>query len=99
VKGSKMQGEMRDQNESKFSATKLIMNVMIVSTFALTGVGSVVAYETYMNTYQISKAKFICTKIEQIGKNMDDVICVQYTEQKFAKSAIEQSKALAYLSK
>lgn len=94
-----MQGEMRDQNESKFSATKLIMNVMIVSTFALTGVGSVVAYETYMNTYQISKAKFICTKIEQIGKNMDDVICVQYTEQKFAKSAIEQSKALAYLSK
>jgi hypothetical protein len=99
VKGSKMQGEMRKQNESKFSATKLIMNVMIISTFALTGVGSVVAYETYMNTYQISKAKFICTKIEQVGKNMDDVICVQYTEQKFAKSAIEQSKALAYLSK
>jgi hypothetical protein len=72
---------------------------MIVSTFALTGVGSVVAYETYVNTYQISKAKFLCTKIEQIGKNMDDVICVQYTEQKFAKAAVEQSKALAYLSK
>ena len=94
-----MQGEMREQNESKFSATKLIMNVMIISTFTLTGVGSVVAYETYMNTYQINKAKFICTKIEQIGKNMDDVVCVQYTEQKFAKAAVEQSKALAYLSK
>ena len=90
---------MRDQPESKFSAIKFGLNVMIVATFAITGVGSVVAYETYMNTYQISKSKFICTKIEQIGKNMDDVICVQYTEQKFAKAAVEQSKALAYLSK
>ena len=94
-----MQGDMREDQTSKFSATKLMLNVMIIATFAITGVGSVVAYETYMNTYQISKSKFICTKIEQIGKNMDDVICVQYTEQKFAKSAIEQSKALAYLSK
>lgn len=94
-----MRDQMRDQPESKFSAIKLGLNVMIIATFAVTGVGSVVAYETYMNTYQISKSKFICTKIEQIGKNMDDVICVQYTEQKFAKSAIEQSKALAYLSK
>ena len=72
---------------------------MIISSFALTGIGGVFAYEAYVNTYQISKAKFICTKIEQIGKNMDDVVCVQYTEQKFAKAAVEQSKALAYLSK
>ena len=94
-----MQGEMREQNESKFSGFKLIMNTMIISSFALTGAGSIYAYEAFVSNYQISKAKFICTKIEQVGKNMDDVICVQYTEQKFAKAAVEQSKALAYLSK
>ena len=94
-----MQGDMREQDEGKFSVVKVILNTMIIASFALTGIGSIYAYEAYVSTYQISKAKFICTKIEQVGKNMDDVICVQYTEQKFAKSAIEQSKALAYLSK
>ena len=94
-----MQGEIRNQQDSKFSGVKLILNTMIVASFAFTGVGSIYAYEAYVSTYQISRAKFICTKIEQIGKNMDDVVCVQYTEQKFAKAAVEQSKALAYLAK
>lgn len=57
------------------------------------------SFENYMNTYQISKSKFICTQIQQVGKNMDDVICTQYTDQKFAKVAMEQNKALAFLSK
>lgn len=85
--------------EEKRSVASTIMGITTIACFAMTGVGGVLAYEAYMNTYQISKAKFICTKIEQIGKNMDDVVCVQYTEQKFAKAAVEQSKALAYLSK
>lgn len=94
-----MQGETREQQESNFSAIKVILNLIIVGSFALSGVGVVFGYEMYMSTYQISKAKFLCTKIEQVGKNMDDVVCVQYTEQKFAKSAVEQSRAMAYLSK
>lgn len=57
------------------------------------------SFDRYTNTYQISKAKFICTQIQQVGKNMDDVICTQYTDQKFAKVAMEQNRALAFLTK
>ena len=85
--------------ETKSSMMSYAINFVMIGCIALMGLSLFMAYEKYVNTYQISKAKFICTKIEQIGKNMDDVVCVQYTEQKFAKSAIEQSKALAYLSK
>lgn len=45
-------------------------------------------YGTYKNTYILSKNSFVCTKIEQLGKNMDDVTCVQYTSQKFYKEAV-----------
>ena len=45
-------------------------------------------YGTYQNTFILSKSNFVCTKIEQIGKNMDDVNCVQYTSQKFYKEAV-----------
>ena len=77
------------------------------SMFTLIGIGFVaiscilgyLSFDRYMNTYQISKSKFICTQIQQVGKNMDDVICTQYTDQKFAKVAMEQNKALAFLSK
>ena len=85
--------------ETKSSMMSYAINFVMIGSIALMGLSLYMAYENYVSTYQISKAKFICTKIEQVGKNMDDVICVQYTEQKFAKSAIEQSKALAYLSK
>ena len=85
--------------ETKSSMMSYMINFVMICSFGLMGLSLFFAYEQYVNTYQISKAKFICTKIEQVGKNMDDVVCVQYTEQKFAKSAIEQSKALAYLSK
>ena len=43
-----MQGEIRNQQDSKFSGVKLILNTMIVASFALTGVGSIYAYEAYV---------------------------------------------------
>ncbi len=45
-------------------------------------------YGNYQNTFVLSKKNFVCTKIEQIGKNMDEVVCVQYTSQKFYKEAV-----------
>lgn len=57
------------------------------------------AYDRYQNTYQISKAGFICTKIEQVGKNMDEVRCVQYTAQKYSKEAIALSRTAEFMSK
>jgi hypothetical protein len=46
------------------------------------------SYGTYQNAFTLSKSQFVCTKIEQLGKNMDDVTCVQYTSQKFYKEAV-----------
>jgi hypothetical protein len=64
-----------------------------LSCFAITIAGSYLAYNTYVSKYQLSKAQFICTKIEQVGKNMDDVICTQYTNQKYAKEAVALNKS------
>lgn len=49
---------------------------------------SYVTFNNYFNGVTLSKAKFICTKIEQVGKNMDDVVCTQYTHQKYSKEAV-----------
>jgi hypothetical protein len=71
-------------------AVYLVFTLCIFSTVFL-------AYNTfvsYKNSYQISKAKFICTKIEQIGKNLDDVVCVQYTLQKFSKDAVAMNQMM-----
>lgn len=48
--------------------------------------------DTLYNNYALNKSAFICTKIEQVGKNMDDVVCVQYTHQKFQKEAVALNK-------
>ena len=56
---------------------------------------AVLAYligSTAMDKYLLSKSAFICTKIEQVGKNMDDVQCVQYTHQKHQKEAVALNK-------
>lgn len=83
-----------DSGSSSTAFTILGISFMLISV-AL----AYLAYDRYMNTYQISKAGFICTKIEQIGKNMDDVRCVQYTDQKYSKEAIALSKTVASYSK
>lgn len=88
---------MMEEKESNIIGT--VMNIIGVSCVALSVAGGYVAFDTYQNKYQLSKAQFICTKIEQVGKNMDDVICTQYTNQKFAKEAVALNKTIAAFEK
>lgn len=79
-----------EENKSSNAFLTMIGLTFILISCAL----AYISYDRYMNTYQISKAKFLCTKIEQVGKNMDDVVCVQYTEQKFSKEAVALNKVV-----
>jgi hypothetical protein len=88
---------MMEENESSTIGT--IMNIIGVTCVALSVGGGYIAFDTYQNKYQLSKAQFICTKIEQVGKNMDDVICTQYTNQKYAKEAVALNKTIAAFEK
>lgn len=88
---------MMEEKESNIIGT--VMNIIGVSCVALSVAGGYVAFDTYQNKYQLSKAQFICTKIEQVGKNMDDVICTQYTNQKFAKEAVALNRTIAAFEK
>lgn len=79
--------------------------VVIVATIfmILTAASGYVLFDLYFNKYQLSKSGFICTKIEQIGKNLDDVVCVQYTAQKHYQQAVSLNRtsmtAASYMSK
>lgn len=88
---------MMEEKESNIIGT--MMNVIGITCVALSVAGGYVAYDTYLNKYQLSKAQFICTKIEQVGKNMDDVVCTQYTNQKYAKEAVALNKTIAAFEK
>lgn len=88
---------MMEEKES--NAFGMLMNMIGITCVAISVAGGYVAYDTYKNKYQLSKAQFICTKIEQVGKNMDDVICTQYTNQKFAKEAVALNKTIAAFEK
>jgi len=76
---------MQIENENKGS---MFVNFVSVASIAAAVALSYLTFANWQNAYQISKAKFVCTKIEQVGKNLDDVRCVQYTEQKFSKEAV-----------
>jgi hypothetical protein len=82
-----MTGDKREV-ETKSSKIYLIATVFMLSTAAL---GYIVGDMTYRN-HTVSKAAFICTMIEQVGKNMDDVVCVQYTHQKLHKEVVALNK-------
>jgi hypothetical protein len=84
---------MMEEKESNAIGT--IMNIIGVTCVALSVGGGFIAFDTYQNKYQLSKVQFICTKIEQVGKNMDDVVCTQYTNQKYAKEAVALNKTLS----
>jgi hypothetical protein len=88
---------MMEENERNTIGT--IMNIIGVTCVALSVGGGYIAFDTYQNKYQLSKVQFICTKIEQVGKNMDDVICTQYTNQKYAKEAVALNKTIAAFEK
>jgi hypothetical protein len=80
--------------ETEKKTSFVVYFIFVLSIFST----AFLAYTSFMswkNTYQISKAKFICTKIEQIGKNLDDVVCVQYTNQKFSKEAVALNSMMA----
>ena len=72
------------ENENRSSM--FINFVAVVSIASAVGL-SYLSFMNWQNAYSISKAQFICTKIQQVGKNLDDVICVQYTNQKFQECA------------
>lgn len=93
-----MKGDFKMSTENGSSGNGAFV-VLGVSFMLISVVLMYLGYDKYMNTYQISKAGFICTKIEQIGKNMDDVRCVQYTDQKYSKEAIAMSKVADFMSK
>ena len=73
--------------ENENNSSMIVNVVAVVSMIAAVGL-SYLSFMNWQNAYSISKVNFICTKIEQVGKNLDDVICVQYTNQKFSKEAV-----------
>ena len=83
---------MEFENENKGS---MFVNIVSVASIAAAVALSYLTFANWQNTYQISKAKFICTKIEQVGKNLDEVRCVQYTEQKFSKEAVALNQMMS----
>jgi hypothetical protein len=90
---------MRNENESSNSG---LITITATIFMILTAVSGYVLFDTYYNKYQLSKSAFVCTKIEQVGKNLDDVICVQYTAQKHYQQAVSLNKssitAASYMS-
>ena len=72
------------QNSGAYAFLSIVGIISFVAAVAL----AYLSYGTYQNAYTLSKSQFICTKIEQLGKNMDNVTCVQYTSQKFYKEAV-----------
>jgi hypothetical protein len=79
------------ENQTKGSAFLSIISAVSVVGCAA---AAYVAFDTYMTRIVLSKSHFICTQIEQVGKNMDDVVCTQYTAQKFAKQAVAANALL-----
>jgi hypothetical protein len=80
-----MNGDTREIKDSKSSN---IFGILGVTTFVIAGALTYFTFVDLTRNINISKAQFVCTKIEQIGKNMDDVRCVQYTDQKFSQEAV-----------
>ena len=79
------------------SSSSAWMGIIAVTCFLISGAMLYLAFDKYRNAHILSKAQFICTKIEQVGKNMDDVNCVQYTAQKHYKEAVALNKTSEFL--
>jgi len=80
--------------ENENNGSMIVNVVAVVSMAAAVGL-SYLSFMNWQNAYSISKTHFICTKIEQVGKNLDDVICVQYTNQKFSKEAVALNQMMS----
>ena len=73
------------EEQSKGSA---ILSMMAGVSVIMCGLAIYVGYDVFVNKNLLSKDQFVCTQVEQISKNLDDVVCVQYTHQKYSKAAI-----------
>jgi hypothetical protein len=87
-----MKGKIVEENSTNKLA--IVTTFFMLTTAAL----AFLTFDAYAGKYQISKANYICTKIEQVGKNLDDVRCVQYTVSKYSKEAISLNGASALLA-
>lgn len=73
----------------------IILNIVGISGVIMSAAAAYVAFDIYTSKLVLSKSHYICTSIEQVGKNMDDVVCTQYTSQKFAPQAKAANAMLA----
>ena len=46
------------------------------------------------NFHSLSREEFHCTRVEQVGKGLDQVVCVQYTHNRFFRDVIEPPAAV-----
>jgi hypothetical protein len=83
---------MEDQEQSK---GRLVINTLAVVGIVVSCAAAFVAFDIYTSKLVLSKSQYICTSIEQVGKNMDDVVCTQYTAQKYAPQAKAANAMLA----
>ena len=83
---------MEDQEQSK---GQLVINTLAVAGIVVSCAAAFVAFDIYTSKLVLSKSQYICTSIEQVGKNMDDVVCTQYTAQKYAPQAKAANAMLA----
>ena len=86
-----MKGNIVEENST--SKLAIVTTFFMLTTAAL----AFLTFDAYAGKYQISKANYICTKIEQVGKNLDDVRCVQYTSSKYSKEAVSLNNASSIL--
>lgn len=76
-----------DLNTEAKTSTKTMSLVIFLMLVAVVLMGLSTA-DTVINKTTLNKNAFVCTKIEQVGKNMDNVVCVQYTHQKHYQNAV-----------
>ena len=81
-----LNGDVKDvkYKEGGSGKTGVIAVTFMVATAGLIYVLGDITFKNYI----LAKPAFICTKIEQVGKNLDDVTCVQYTHQKYSSAAV-----------
>ena len=83
---------MEDQDQVKGN---MVINTLAVAGIVVSCAAAFVAFDIYSSKIVLGKNQFLCTSIEQVGKNMDDVICTQYTAQKYAPQAKAANAMLA----
>jgi len=86
--------------------SKRVFHILLGITFVTVACGGyVIAFkkkteldevlnQKYQNNFVLKKEEFVCTKVEQKSENLDDVTCVQYTDVKYHKEAIELNKSI-----